>query len=187
MLKFSGVRVPGAVGTILVLYLLRGDSCSSYNDSGLYRLSLAMPELFSPGRGTINTELSIVEMPVIAERRERYQNSSTQQEINCVIVSLENVNEQDIKNGSTGLVRKSNGICKSSGICTGMRGWSTIYSVLTAALLSLIGGFTMGFSSPTLIELAKLEDPELRFGNTLSDVFGVSFFFEIWGQIGVYT
>ena len=129
-----------------------------------------MNELVTSGRVTRNTELSSVEMiVVIAERREQYQNSAIQK---CFFRQL---NKQDLKKWSMGLVRNSKGICNSSGICSGMRGWSTIYSVLTAALLSLIGGFTLGYSSPTLIELANLEDPELRFGNTLSDVFGVSF------------
>jgi len=132
-----------------------------------------MPELVSLGCGPRSTVASSLGMPIIAERRERYQNSATTQDLKCVVVSLDfsrvdNANEQDIKSSSTRV------LCKSSGICTGMRRWSTVYSVLTAALLSLITGFTMGYSSPTLIELAKLKDPDLRFGSTLSDIYGVS-------------
>ena len=58
--------------------------------------------------------------------------------------------------------------------CAGVRLWSTIYSVLTSAMLSFLVGITLAYSSPALLELTQLEHQDFRFGSTLSDIFGVS-------------
>ncbi len=54
-----------------------------------------------------------------------------------------------------------------------VRLWSVVYSVLTTCLLALLIGATLSFSSPVLVELTQLEDPEFSFNTQLSDVFGV--------------
>lgn len=68
------------------------------------------------------------------------------------------------------------------GVCTAattapvkvpVRLWSMVYSVLTACFPSLLVGATLTFSSPTLVELTQLDDPDFRFGALLSDIFGV--------------
>ena len=55
------------------------------------------------------------------------------------------------------------------------RPWSTIYSVMTAVMLSYVAGIAFGFSSPTLLELSLLDEEEKRFDSTISDIFGVTF------------
>lgn len=53
--------------------------------------------------------------------------------------------------------------------------WTVVYSVFTACLLALLLGATLSFSSPVLVELSRLDDPQFRFNTELSDVFGVSY------------
>ena len=55
-----------------------------------------------------------------------------------------------------------------------VRLWSVFYSVLTTSLLSLLVGATLVFSSPVLVELTQLEDPEFRFNTLLSELFVVN-------------
>ena len=60
--------------------------------------------------------------------------------------------------------------------CSGprMRLWTTLYSVLTACILSLLLGTTIAYASPALLELRELPDPDFRFNSTLLlDLFGV--------------
>ncbi len=65
--------------------------------------------------------------------------------------------------------------CAVGEMCSsGERVWSTVYFALTTILLSLTAGISFSYSSPALLELAALDDPEFRFGSTLSDIFGVS-------------
>ena len=52
--------------------------------------------------------------------------------------------------------------------------WSVLYCVLTACVMSLMVGATLAFSSPVLLELTQLQDPQFRFNVRLSDIFGVS-------------
>ena len=51
--------------------------------------------------------------------------------------------------------------------------WSTALSVAVVSTLSLLGGFTLGFASSTLLDLGDLPE-EYRFDHVLSDLFGVS-------------
>ena len=39
--------------------------------------------------------------------------------------------------------------------------------------MSFLAGSVIGFASPTLAELTQLQDEELKFDTTLSDIFGV--------------
>ncbi len=60
--------------------------------------------------------------------------------------------------------------------CTGIR--ALVPAVITACIMSLLGGTTLSYSSSTLLELKDLPDPRLRFDTTLlSDIFGVRKFF----------
>lgn len=54
-----------------------------------------------------------------------------------------------------------------------VRMWTVVYSVLTTCLLSLLVGASIAFSSPVLVELTQLQDPDFRFNTQLSDIFGV--------------
>ena len=54
-----------------------------------------------------------------------------------------------------------------------LRLWTVVYSVLTTCLLAILVGATIAFSSPAVLELKQLEDPELRFDILLLDIFGV--------------
>ena len=56
---------------------------------------------------------------------------------------------------------------------TSERLWSTSLSVAIVSVLSLLGGFTLGFASSTLLNLGDLSEA-YRFDHTLSDLFGVS-------------
>ena len=55
-----------------------------------------------------------------------------------------------------------------------MRLWTVVCSVLATCLLTILVGATLAFSSPAVLQLKELEDPELRFNVQLSDIFGVS-------------
>ena len=57
-----------------------------------------------------------------------------------------------------------------------LRWWVLLYSTITACLLALLVGTSLAFSSPVLLELTKLSDPDFRFSTRLSDIFGVSDF-----------
>ena len=59
-------------------------------------------------------------------------------------------------------------------VATPARLWTVVYPVLTVCLASVLIGNTIGFSSPALLELQQLEDPELQLNTELSDLFGVS-------------
>ena len=54
-----------------------------------------------------------------------------------------------------------------------VRLWTVVFSVFTACFLSLLVGATLTYSSPVLVELTQLRDPDLRFNTLLSDIFGV--------------
>ena len=55
-----------------------------------------------------------------------------------------------------------------------LRLWTVVYSVLTTCLLALMVGTTISFSSPALLQLEQLDDPQLHLNTELSDLFGVS-------------
>ena len=54
------------------------------------------------------------------------------------------------------------------------RTWSVLVSTVVASIIALILGASLGYPSPVLLELQSLEDPERRFGPSLSGLFGVS-------------
>ncbi len=54
-----------------------------------------------------------------------------------------------------------------------LRFWSVLYSTITSCLLTLLVGATLAFSSPVLLELTQLSDPDFRFNTRLSNLFGV--------------
>ena len=51
---------------------------------------------------------------------------------------------------------------------------AAVYSVLTVCLASVLVGTTLAYSSPAVLELKQLQDPELKFSTHLSGIFGVS-------------
>ena len=55
-----------------------------------------------------------------------------------------------------------------------VRLWTVVYSVLTTCLLAILVGATIAFSSPALLQLKELKDPNLRLDIQLLDLFGVS-------------
>jgi hypothetical protein len=52
--------------------------------------------------------------------------------------------------------------------------WTVVYSVLTVCLASVLVGTTLAYSSPAVLELKQIEDPDLKFNTHLSGIFGVS-------------
>ena len=55
-----------------------------------------------------------------------------------------------------------------------VRLWTVVYSVLTTCLLTILVGATIAFSSPALLQLKELKDPNLHLDIQLLDLFGVS-------------
>ncbi len=55
-----------------------------------------------------------------------------------------------------------------------VRIWTILLSIFTATAMTFIAGSINGFTSPALVELTQLQDEELKFDTTLSDIFGVS-------------
>ena len=86
--------------------------------------------------------------------------------------SIRNSTCLELKRDETEIIAPESATVKCP--CAGVRLWSTIYSVLTSAILSFLVGITLSYSSPALLELTQLENQDFRFGSTLSDIFGVS-------------
>jgi uncharacterized membrane protein len=62
--------------------------------------------------------------------------------------------------------------CATPGAKT--RLWTVLYCVLISCMMSLMVGATLSYSSPALLQLTRLEDPQFRFNVRLSSIFGVS-------------
>ena len=60
-------------------------------------------------------------------------------------------------------------------LCEEERVWSPVLSVMVASLPALLFGCTLGFPSPVLLDLMKLDEDEFRFDTLLSDIFSVSY------------
>ena len=60
-------------------------------------------------------------------------------------------------------------------LCGEERVWSPVLSVMVASLPALLFGCTLGFPSPVLLDLMKLDQEKFRFDTLLSDLFSVSY------------
>ena len=63
--------------------------------------------------------------------------------------------------------------------CAGLRFRTVLPAVITASIMSVLGGTVLTYSSPTLLELRELPDPDLRFNTQLSEIFGVSYYYNL--------
>ncbi len=63
--------------------------------------------------------------------------------------------------------------CCRSICCSDLRLWTVLHAVLTACMMAFLVGITLTYSSPVLLELTQLRDPQFRFDTGLADLFGV--------------
>ena len=77
-------------------------------------------------------------------------------------------------------------VVSASRWCAGVRMWSTLYSVMTASLLSFILGTTLAYSSPTILEFTNPNN-RYHFSTTISAIYAVSIGISLGMRARVYT
>ena len=104
-------------------------------------------------------------------------------ELDCIPETNNNNEKQEVLSGKRSLEPRDTNCCRemeectvvvsASRWCAGVRMWSTLYSVMTASLLSFILGTTLAYSSPTILEFTNPNN-RYHFSTTISAIYAVS-------------
>ena len=105
-------------------------------------------------------------------------------ELDCIPETNNNNEKQEVLSGKRSLeptdtnlscpeMEEGTVVVSASRWCAGVRMWSTLYSVMTASLLSFILGTTLAYSSPTILEFTNPNN-RYHFSTTISAIYVVS-------------